>query len=103
MAHVASEHSAPHGYTGFFTKSQLKKIADVHRKWEFEADMEALVTLKNAGYNGNAAAALLERFESDDVKVTVDYHRRHPSIQARVQLLRSTVSDPKADRFAWSR
>jgi len=103
MGHILSRHISPTGYTGLFTQSQLSHIAEVHRGWEFEADIFAIERIKHAGFSSGAAHNLLNRLSSSAPASTVpDYLQRHPSSQLRVLTLQA-VAESTNDSYLASK
>ncbi|MCB0324463.1 MAG: M48 family metallopeptidase, partial [Bdellovibrionales bacterium] len=87
MAHLRREHFSPSFPLAVLTSRQLARIAAVHRRWEHEADRDALSDLRRAGYATEAALHVLERLESSNESEMLEQHGGHPSLQARIAAL----------------
>ena len=91
MTHIIREHE-PLLPPVVLTAAQLKRISDVHKSWEFEADAGALRLLEERGFLLDAPGKVLERLAAAEKKhagkhTDEEQASDHPPVAERILAL----------------
>ena len=85
MSHIRQDHF-PLFPPFLLTASQLKRINDIHKSWELEADREALSLLEARRMNLEAPVRVLRRLEAAEAKESAGRSvvESHPQMSERI-------------------
>ncbi len=88
MAHISNSHFAPHLPGLLFTPEQLEHINFIHQRWEFEADEQAFLKMRDAGFSKEQALRLLSSLSDFENQRSEIAQRKHPAIGKRIAALK---------------